>query len=266
MKRYGEILFLGKCNQKCFYCLGNEMPNAKKQDFNSTHFSKFLDFFRFIDILRYRDIDEVYLSSVNTEPLMYKYVDQLVDYLHTKGFKVGIRTNGTIYDEVLKKLDGEISISINSFNDVTNKKICGRKSPYGTIKKILDNLRGLGKTIRISILINEFNVYEFDDMLAKLKDYADVIDYIQIRRWYTLHDTADNSPYDKCISFIKENYKYVGNFYESDIYESQYGIKVSLWNTVFKRESVQSVNYFPDGKISDYNLLIPIYEENKNLI
>jgi MoaA/NifB/PqqE/SkfB family radical SAM enzyme len=266
MKRYGEIFFLGKCNQKCFYCLGNEMPKASQQDWLTTPFTHFLDFFRFIDILRYRDIDEVYLSSVNTEPLLYKYRKQLVEYLHKKGFKVGIRTNGTIYDDLLKELDGEISISINSFNDETNKKICGRKSPYETVKKILDNLRGLGKTVRISVLINKYNVDEFDDMLNKLKDYSDVIDYIQIRRWYTLHDTADNTPYDNCVQFIKDNYKHVGNFYESDIYETEHGVKVSLWNTVFKKESVQSVNYFPDGKISDYNLLIPIYEENKNLI
>lgn len=257
---------LGKCNQKCIYCLGNEMPSAKKCDFNNTFFSEFVDFERFLGILNEREIDEIYLSSVNTEPLLYKYVDQLVDFLHEEGFKVGIRTNGTIYHDVLKKLDSEISISVNSFNDFNNVKICGRKSSFETLKKIIDNLSGLGKTIRLSILLNQYNVYELESMLSKTSQFKESIDYIQVRKWYTLNNTADNVPYEKGVKYIKENLKHVGNFYESDIYETSEGVKVSLWNDVFKKESVQSVNYFPNGKISDYNLLIPIFENNISLI
>lgn len=257
---------LGKCNQKCIYCLGNEMPNASKVNYNSTHFTEFVDFEKFLSILDDMAIEEIYISSVNTEPLLYKYVDGLVDYLHSRGFKVGIRTNGTIYDSVLTKLDSEISISINSFDDETNENICGNKSNYGKICEILNNLRGLNKTIRLSILINQFNCFELNDILSKLKPFNDVFDYIQLRRWYTFNNIIDNTPYDKCVEDVKKKCKHIGNFYESDIYETNDGVKVSLWNDVFKRESVESVNYFPDGKISDYNLLIPIYENNVNLM
>ena len=266
MKKYGEILMLGRCNQKCIYCLGNEMPSTKKYDFNNVHFSEFVDFERFIDILIERNIDEIYLSSVNTEPLLYKYADELVDFLQHKAFKVGIRTNGTIYNDVLKKLDAEISISINSFNDANNLKICDRKSSFETLRKIINNLSGLGKTIRLSILVNQYNADEFESILSKISQFKDTIDYVQLRRWYTLNNTADNNPYEKCLNFIKENLKHIGNFYESDIYETNDGVRVSIWNDVFKKESVQSVNYFPNGKISDYNLLIPIFENNVNLI
>ena len=256
---------LGKCNQKCFYCLGNEMPKAKLADYNNVHFMRWAGLGKFINVLKERDIDEIYLSSTTTEPLLYKYVDELVDFLHERGFKIGIRTNGTIYADVLKKLDAEISISINSFDDKNNKCICGCKNNYKKICEILENLRGLGKTIRLSILVNKYNVDEIDSILEKLSPYNDVIEYVQLRRWYTLNNTADNTPYDTCVANIKATYPHIGNFYESAIYDV-HGTKVSLWNDVFDRESVKSVNYFPDGKMSDYNLLIPIYENDYKLM
>lgn len=256
---------LGKCNQNCFYCLGNEMPKAKLSNYNNTHFNEWIDFNKFVGILHERKINEVYLSSTTTEPMLYQYIDELVDYLHDNHFIVGIRTNGTVYGDIFKKLDGEISISVNSFNNDTSKLICNRQSNYQTVCQILENMQDLGKTIRISILVNKYNVNEIEHMVSQLKPYSKTIDYIQLRRWYTLNNTADNTPYDNLVEKIKNNFKHIGNFYESQIYDV-HDMKVSLWNNVFKRESVHSVNYFPDGKISDHNLLIPIYENNYNLL
>ena len=265
MKQYGEILMLGKCNQRCFYCLGNEMPKASKVDLMNTHYNEWVDFERFISLLHKNNIKDIYLSSVNTEPMLYKYVDSLVYYLIDRGFDVGVRTNGTIYSEIFKYMEGEISISINSLDNDVNRKICGRESPLETIRKIMRLLEDNNKKCRYSILVNEYNCNNIIDTITTLKEYTDTIEYIQLRRWYRYNNDKDNSPYDNIVGKIRNEYEKVGNFYESDIYNVN-GVKVSLWNDVFKKESVKSINYFIDGKMSDYNLLVPIYEENKNLI
>lgn len=110
---YGEILFLGRCNNKCYYCLGNEMPKAKMVSNLDTPYKELKNLDLFLDRLKKAKTRTIYLSSVITEPMLYKDINNLCDYLISKGFKVGIRTNG-MHDGLLKiipKLKAEIFIN-----------------------------------------------------------------------------------------------------------------------------------------------------------
>ena len=101
---YGEILFVGKCNYKCYYCLCNEMKKlqANMKVYNEMHFLSWPKFDIFLKKLKNSDCNIIYLSSTSSEPLLYKYIDELVDYLKNEGFRIGIRTNGTL---ISKKLE-----------------------------------------------------------------------------------------------------------------------------------------------------------------
>ena len=95
---YGELYFIGPCNFNCYFCLGREMYMLQKDTTNMlrTHFSEWDGFYEWIDELKQDGITKIYLSSTNTEPTLYKYLDELVDLLQeTHGFKVGIRSNAS---------------------------------------------------------------------------------------------------------------------------------------------------------------------------
>lgn len=55
----------------------------------------------------------------------------------------------------------------------------------------------------------------------------------------------------------------MSNYFESPIYKYK-NLSVSLWFDVFKKESLNTLNYFTDGLIANNNLLVEAYEENKN--
>lgn len=264
---YGEILFLGACNNHCYYCLGNEMPKAKMVDNLSTPYNELNNLDLFLDRMKEHGSDTIYLSSVRTEPLLYKDIDNLCDYLIYKGFKIGIRTNGlcnNIYD-ILPKLDAEISISINSLERSTNEKICGNRV-IPDILNIIWKISELNKKCRISIVVNRYNYKEIEHIISLLSIYK-CISYIQLRKIYKYNKVTDNGFKEDILRFeeikllIDNKYKRLPNFHESIVYNFGFGIPVSFWEDVFKKESIKTLNYFSDGKITENNLLVPSYEE-----
>lgn len=268
MDSYGEILFLGKCNCQCFYCLSNEMRKLKEESENqiSLHFDHWPNFDTFITQLKERKINKIFLSSVVAEPMMYKHLKELVEYLSSIGFRVGVRTNGYFFLEkidAIKIMEEEISISINSLNHDVNHAICGvRELP--DYDSIFNELHKLNKSCRVSIVVNKFNKNEISHIL----DYISTkkcISYVQLRKIYKYdkqisQDDMDSFEYIK--NELRTNHELIGNYYESQIFNHQ-GLQVSLWEDVFKRSSIQSVNYFTNGLISTNTLLIPAYEKGE---
>lgn len=264
---YGEILFLGKCNNRCYYCLGSEMLKAQLVDNMETPYNELKNLDIFLDRLRNGGCNTVYLSSVETDPLLYKDIDNLCDCLISKGFKLGIRTNGLCWStflDIIPKLDAEISISINSLNNSTNERICGNRAVL-VIPCILHSLKINNKKCRISIVINKFNASEIVDTVEYLQEF-DNISYIQLRKRYRYRYCNDSFYKEdiEAFNFVKSKLscRYsdvpMSNFHESIIYNLH--VPVSLWEDVFKRESLSTLNYFTDGKITTNNLLVPSYE------
>lgn len=265
---YGEILFIGKCNCNCYYCLSNEMNKLKQNTIShsSGHFLQWKNFDLFINTLKNNEVKKIYLSSTITDPLIYKYLDELIDFLHNNGFSVGIRTNGYMAKQNINnilKLDDEISFSINSLNIDTNSKICGVKNlpDWNYIFNLLDNYN---KKCRISIVVNKYNYNEIDSIISRLSNYNS-IEYIQLRKIYKYNncniDINDEAAFESIKQHIINNGIYTKNFHESKIF-IMYNKMISLWEDVFKIESIKTYNYFTDGVMSNDNLLVRIYEEN----
>ena len=82
------------------------MHKLKQDDNNqlNTYFAKWENFAKFIAILKENSIDTVYLSSVVTDPLLYQYLEELIFFLKSNGFKVGIRTNGYLSEKCIDAL------------------------------------------------------------------------------------------------------------------------------------------------------------------
>ena len=260
---YGEILFVGQCNFKCFYCLGHEMDTSVKESrWMNTHFREWINFAEWIGLLKSNNVDRIYLSSTNSEPMLYKYIDELIDFLKELGFSVGIRTNASLRTELCNKLNGSVSLSLQSLNPLTFKKITGVDMQFDFMKA-LNQIRD--KRVRVSIVVNRYNYTEVFDMIRQLKGYN--IKYIQLRQCYKYYDTditEDIKAFEYVINKLAE-YPRIGNFKESEIYDVD-GQAVSVWRTVFEKSSIKSLNFFTNGVITGNNLLVEGYNERNRVL
>lgn len=269
LNKYGEILFLGPCNYKCYYCLQNEMDKLRQEKENqlNTHYSTWKNFDEFISCCQNEGIEKIYLSSTCTDPLLYTYLEDLVKKIKQLNFKVGIRTNGVLAEkklDTLLKFDEEISFSINSFNSNTNFKITGNKyiPNYDSIFKFLYNNN---KKCRVSIVVNQYNFLEIPKILDKLNNYK-CISYVQLRKMYKYYDCekdSEDEAFENVKEWLRENAIETESYYESKVFKYK-SLNVSLWENVFSQNSIKSINYYTNGIVSDYNLLVPIYEEGVN--
>lgn len=256
---YGEILFVGQCNFKCFYCLGHEMPDSTKCNTLNTHFQEWPNFGKWLYKLQRHDVKTIYLSSTNSEPLLYTYLSELIDFLQELGFKVGIRTNASLDTLVCDKCKEEISLSLQSLNPDTFEKITGVPLTFDFLK----NLNQLtSDNIRVSIVVNRYNYNEIFDMLDQLKNFN--LRYVQLRQCYKYYETNIQPDIDAFNFVIKrlKTYPVKGNFNESIIYNVD-GLAVSVWETVFKKSSISSSNYWTNGVITNNNLLVEGYEDER---
>ena len=260
-KNYGEIYFMGVCNCSCFYCIGKEISASTSQEqvTMSTPPRELRNFNKFIEELHQRKITTVYLSSVKTDPLLYKHLDTMVDILHEEGFKVGIRTNG--YDfwknkRVFKKLDEEISFSVQALDEEKNFRICHRTytPSWGAI---VQWLRENGKRCRFTMVLNRYNEGELQKLLDFSAANSDVVEYVQARRLYKeleLSPAEDETVFQLEHSRIQEKCgEPYACFGQSPCYWWRNGdkkVSVSFWSKPFEKDTINSVNYFVTGEIT----------------
>lgn len=266
---YGEIYFGGKCNLKCFFCIGNEMESEVYEK-TPDDFNDWKRFKEWISFLKEYNVPKIYLSSTSSEPLLYKNIDKLILFLEEEGFRVGIRTNASVRncEETLSLCNEVISLSLQSLNPETFKKITKRNLNFDIIEtikniKLKDNAR-----LRVTIVVNRYNENEILDILDTLKDIKK-IQYVQLRKVYKYDSvseeidfTEDFEAYQRVRNLIKSKFKKTGNFKESEIFDVN-GLSVSLWDVVSCRESIQSSNFWTDGRVTFNNLLVPGYKEAK---
>jgi molybdenum cofactor biosynthesis enzyme MoaA len=264
---FANINLLGKCNAQCFFCLGKDISEyIDVQDQTRTHFLDWPNFHTFLARCAEKGIDKLYVTGQNTDSLIYKHLDELVDYLHEAGFSVGLRTNGYLASrnmETINKCENSTGYSIHTLNPETNFKIMGRRD-LPDWDKILSET----KNPRVAIVINRYNAGEFWDILWYLRNFKN-IKYVQARRIST--DTRfdqfakDIEIYERLFADVKSKpnaARYIGDFYCAQQY-AIYGLQVNFWRTV--ETSVNSFNYFTDGTLSEEYFIVEGYLKNRRI-
>lgn len=264
---FANINLLGKCNAKCYFCLGEDIPELLRLHNNiNTHFSDWRNFDKFIESCNKHNINKIYLTGQNTDSLLYKYRVELFTYLKSLGFTVGLRTNGYLAHkniDFLNMCENSVGLSIHSLNPETNYKIMKRRDIPDW-----DNLIPQIKNPRVAIVVNRYNIHEFFDILRYISKFKN-IKYVQARRIST--DTRyelfkpDLTIYEDLYERVSNEWKdhYIGDFYHAQHYE-MYGLQVNFWRTV--QTSVNSINYFTDGTLSDNYFVIEGYKENYKVL
>lgn len=261
---FANINLLGTCNANCYFCLGKDITkelSGKNQ--LDTHFSKWKNFDKFIEMCKQEGIKKLYLTGQTADGLQYKYLREIIDYLQEDGFAVGVRTNGRL---ALQKMDcinamkDEVAYSIHTLKPQVNEKIMGFRSIPNWDKIIPLS----GDNVRISIVLCRYNIDEFDELIRYIANF-DNVRYIQVRRIST----------DARFDLLKEDIELYEHFYQkfanehtedriSDFYLAQrymlYGKEINFWRTV--ETSVNSLNYFTDGTCSDEYFIVEGYLKN----
>lgn len=262
---FANINLLGKCNLRCFFCLGGDLEEefSKYNQLNVPP-NKLKNLDKFLLLCRNHGIENVYITGQNTDSLLYQHLDELIDYLQDKwGFKVGLRTNGLLAEKkvnTINKCHKSISYTLLTLKPETMKKITG-VARIPDFNFIFNNVR---IQQRVATVITEHNVKEILNLIKFVSKYPQ-IKYFQIRRIST--DTRYRefrkpiNLFDELLEKIKKRFKQIGEFELAPIFDI-YGVKVVFWKTV--ETSVNSFNYFSNGVISDEYFIVEGYTKNKN--
>jgi len=256
---FANINLLGRCNIDCFFCLGKDIKDLLgKHDQTAVHFSAWQRFGEFLARCRAEGVDRIYVTGQNTDSLLYRHLDALVDHLHAEGFRVGLRTNG--YEaaghlDTINKCDLSAGYSIHSLDPMTTRMIVGRRDLPDWERIIPMTARP-----RISIVLNRCNEASFFPLLRFAARFPNVR-YVQVRRVST--DTRadllapDIAAYERVYTQVSAIFplqrKFAG---DAEVYDI-YGKDVVFWRTV--RTTVNSLNYFTDGTVSDLYFVVEGY-------
>jgi len=260
---FANINLLGVCNANCFFCLGKDISaELAGHDQLTTHFSRWNNFRKFLNLCRHHGIDKLYFTGQTADGLQYEFLDEAVDTLQSQGFKVGVRTNGLLAPlkmSTINKMYGGIGYSIHTLDPEKNSRIMGTH-----VIPDWDHIIPMsGPNVRVSIVLCRENVDEFFHIVKYLSQFPNVR-YIQVRRIST--DTrldelcADIAIYESFYKVFQDIYPRIGTFYAAQQHEV-YGKEVNFWRTV--ETSVNSFNYFTDGTISDEYFIVEGYLKNR---
>jgi molybdenum cofactor biosynthesis enzyme MoaA len=256
---FANINLLGKCNVDCFFCLGKDIEKELScHNQTSVHFSQWRNFDKFLSLCEQNNIKKLYITGQNTDSLMYRYLMLLIPFLHERGFGVGLRTNGFLaarHMSVINSTDLSVGYSIHSLNADTNYLIMKRRS-VPNWSRILS----MTKRPRISVVINRYNEHQIDELLGFFGKFRNVR-YVQMRRVSTDRRVSELMPdieaYERVYSGVKEQFPLIRTFAKDAEIYSVCGHDVVFWRTT--RTSVNSMNYFTDGTISDMYFVVEGY-------
>eukprot|EP00977_Amphora_coffeiformis_P019216 scaffold7012_cov157-Amphora_coffeaeformis.AAC.24 len=240
----GNILFSGPCNQKCIFCIGQQLPGHLSPRNHRIWPPTNLDIF--IQEIRSSDTKRIILTGTTADPQLYKYEERLLHRLRESipGAHISVHTNGLL---ALRKLDvfnqyDTATISINSLNPETFSKMHGV-----AMEMILANAK---PPIKLSCVLTSDNNDEVESYLATASNLG--VTRVALRPVLGL--MADDSsptrppPTLRVLDGLVPVRQYCGN----PVYDVE-GVEVTYWE--FDQTSGKSLNLFANGLLSQEYLL-----------
>ena len=164
-----NLHFTDFCNYNCKYCFVDKKKNELSLDKIKTIVDKISNYFTSMEIIGR-------INLVGGEPLMYKDIQNIIDYIISKKVEASIVTNGSKLDEKFiinnrRKLS-MIGISIDSLDPITNKKI-GRCNCNNTLNE--------EELIKICKIIKRNNIQlKINHCISKYNQKEDISNFIEI--------------------------------------------------------------------------------------
>lgn len=157
MKSFETVSFhiVKPCNMKCKFCYAT---------FDDMHVKQMSMSDAFICIEKLHQAGVQKITFAGGEPLLYKYIKEVIQYAKELGMTTSIISNGSLmtFDwlySMIPHLDW-IGISIDSLDQYTNSQI-GR-SAYNKVDyySLISNIKDMGYRLKINTVVNAYNCQE----------------------------------------------------------------------------------------------------------
>jgi MoaA/NifB/PqqE/SkfB family radical SAM enzyme len=235
---FANILFAGPCNQRCPYCIGQQLDPALNRNNLATF--PLPNLCQFTALIRHHHIRQITFTGTNTDPQLYGFEQDLIAWLRKAlpGVQISLHTNGQLALAKLSTLNryDRATISFPSFDAQTFVQMTGvRRMP-----DLAAILRQACIPIKISCVLGRENVSQVPSFLAHCHrlDVKRVVFRLQYGNPVLWHPPA----------MLRQVGTYRGNLvYDHD------GIQVTFWR--FGHTLASSINLFADGSISTEYLL-----------
>lgn len=238
MYDFANILLAGPCNLSCRDCIGRKLPGWR--GFNTLTCRQLPGLCSFIGKLKKQGVKQISITGLNTDPLLYPYLhDLLVRLRHfLPESEISLHTNGLLLHQSMLLVNSfdRITISIPSLVQETYRYMTGRKTLPDFEKMVLM----VTKPLKISILVTSHNRREIPLMLQ----WCQRMDIKRVVLRYRCGDEGDWQffPGEKPISFYGLNPVY-----------SIGGLNITIWR--FTHTALNCLNLYPDGSIKNKYLL-----------
>ena len=180
------------CNYRCAYCFGK---------FSCAKPLALQDCKRVIDnIRRYFQANAIIDGRINLaggEPLLYPYLDEVIEYACKQGLRTSIVTNGSLLTETkirfwAGKVDC-IGLSVDSFLEETNRAVgrCNQGQTLSCSKLFAtaDCIRENGIQLKVNTVVSKYNAWE-DMMDGYRRLRPDRLKFFQLQIVRSVNDFA----------------------------------------------------------------------------
>jgi molybdenum cofactor biosynthesis enzyme MoaA len=276
---YCNINIIGPCNYGCYYCIGKEL-NEQVCGVNhlSVHWNNWPNFDRFLDTIQADGVEQVFLTGLNTDPLLYQYPDSLVEHLQGRGLYVGLRTNGLLaypHRALINRCtapEGGVAVAYsmtNPIDPIYHKRITRTEAApdWGQIFQMTK------VPYRVGLVLSEYNARHFWDILGMIQAKGSPA-YVVVCKVSAIERTfqADWDAFDTLLSQIRKKHYPVEEYGGSETfllrhYENLPPVRVNFWEKSTSER--RSWNYYTDGVFSDEYMIIEGYlkgQSNKELV
>ncbi len=248
MKNYDfwNILFSGKCNARCPYCIGWKLQ--EKYPWNLDIFPpKNLE--NFIALVKKYAIEEIIFTGTDTDPLLYHYQKELLEILReqTPNTRISVHTNWFL---ILRQLStfhlyDKATLSLPSFDENIFQTMMGTK------QKVLD-LQSISEATNIPLKVSRI-VSEANNSLEETNHYLENISRTRVRRIAFRKLASDTSSWEKEVEILKHLWAhYTWDYRWNPVYRL-WEKEITLWS--FTKTTSDSINLFSDGSISNEYLI-----------
>lgn len=272
---FANINLLGPCNFDCRWCLGKDLAEEfGRYNYLDIDHGRWPRFEEFLTLCKFTGVKQLYITGQNTDSLMYCHLGPLMDYLHSRGFYVGLRTNGfraTAMIATVNLADCEhkgsdaVSFTMVSNDKATHRAIVG----HGNIPQWDKIIPAVAVPFRFATVIDRHNAAEFLELVREVKRLTAGnrhFQYFQVRRVSTDHRADELAEDMRCWDRLHEWVRGEADYLEISRHETAVtydvlGVPCSFWSTV--ATTANSLNYFVNGVISDEYFIIEGYEKNR---
>ncbi|MBE5821365.1 MAG: radical SAM protein [Clostridiales bacterium] len=221
MKNFGAAWLTTNrnCNNNCSWCYAkNTLKNNCMMNIDKAKLA--------VDELQRRNVKKIVL--IGGEPTIYPYFIELISYIHKKGIKVSVASNGRMFKDIefAQKVKEAGVFHVDMSIKATNEEMYIKNTQVDGYQQMIEgyhNMKKVGINVSASYLITNDDKNEFNKLIEFLqKENINSILFEFVKPCLTINDKEKVIGINKMGKFVTYIYN---RMKETSI---QYGIELSL--------------------------------------